>query len=335
MHMVLATNTNNDTIKNPVFTVVIPLYNKASTIKKTIESVLSQTMQDFEIVVVGGKSTDGSEDIVLSIVNKHIRFVKEIGKGVSAARNQGVDEAHGKLIAFLDADDEWDAQYLETMFSLFNKYPDAGLFGCNHYNNFIKSNVKKIHLETETLSLSDGDEGYFEFYFKYSALVKWIYQTSTVVIPKQIYLELGGFNTNYTYNEDTDLFNRIAYYYPTVFTKKVLTTYNVDFTSIISRYEVANNNDVIMPFIEFYSNLPESIKRAHKSQNDVELYIESLALRKAFVYGYYYNNGAMVRDTLKVIKSPEFMLKKHLLQVWSYLPKRVKKISGSIIQHQG
>ena len=78
-----------DTI--PKVSVIIPLYNKAPYIRRALDSVLAQTVQDFEIVVVGGKSNDGGEDIVREYTDTRIRFIEEKGKGVSAARNQGVD----------------------------------------------------------------------------------------------------------------------------------------------------------------------------------------------------------------------------------------------------
>ena len=99
------------------YSVVIPLYNKEHYIEKTISSVLNQTFQDFEIIVID----DGSKDKSLSKARKlekrseKIRVIEQENQGVSVARNTGVEYAKGDYIAFLDADDEWRDNYLETM----------------------------------------------------------------------------------------------------------------------------------------------------------------------------------------------------------------------------
>lgn len=111
--------------------VVIPLYNKAHTIVNTLNTVMSQTYQNFEVIIVN----DGSTDDGVAVIEKHfkdsrIRIVNQKNAGVSVARNRGVDEAKGEYVAFLDADDEWHSDYLNTMVKLIYHYPQAGLFLC-------------------------------------------------------------------------------------------------------------------------------------------------------------------------------------------------------------
>lgn len=98
---------------NPFFSVVIPLYNKAHTIVKTLSTVLNQAYTDFEVVIVDDGSTDGSADVIRqNFDDKRIRIVAQENQGVSAARNRGIIESIGEWISFLDADDEWLPQYL-------------------------------------------------------------------------------------------------------------------------------------------------------------------------------------------------------------------------------
>lgn len=116
---------------NILISVVIPLYNKAHTIVKTVDTVFAQTYQNFEIVIVDDGSTDNGVQIICDNFNdSRIRIVRQKNSGVSAARNRGVDEAKGEYVAFLDGDDEWHPNYLETMLDLTNQYPSAGLFLC-------------------------------------------------------------------------------------------------------------------------------------------------------------------------------------------------------------
>ena len=94
-----------------MISVVIPLYNKEEQIADTLQSIFAQTFQDFEIVIVDDGSTDNSVEEVEKFDDSRIRLIHQTNAGVSAARNRGIEEARGELIAFLDADDEWKPEY--------------------------------------------------------------------------------------------------------------------------------------------------------------------------------------------------------------------------------
>ena len=100
------------------FSVIIPLYNKAPYVNKALESVLSQTFRDFELIVVDDGSTDESLAIAQSVLDKcdlpH-RLIHQDNTGVSTARNNGVAVAQGDFVCFLDADDWWAPTFLERM----------------------------------------------------------------------------------------------------------------------------------------------------------------------------------------------------------------------------
>ena len=115
-----------------MISVVIPLYNKEKQIKRTLQSVLTQTFQDFEIVIVNDGSTDNSTIEVEKIKDSRIRLIHQENAGVSAARNKGIEEAKYELIALLDADDEWKNKYLEVQYDLYKKYPKCDIFACNY-----------------------------------------------------------------------------------------------------------------------------------------------------------------------------------------------------------
>ena len=105
----------------PQVSVVIPLYNKAPYIDRALRSVLAQTFQDFEVIIVDDGSTDGGAKIVKSTTDKRIKLIQQKNSGVSAARNRGIQESKSKLIAFLDADDEWKSRFLEVILRLRKK----------------------------------------------------------------------------------------------------------------------------------------------------------------------------------------------------------------------
>jgi cellulose synthase/poly-beta-1,6-N-acetylglucosamine synthase-like glycosyltransferase len=99
--------------RRPRVSVVVPLYNKARSIRRTLDSILQQTFSDFELIVVDDGSTDGGQAVVESCADARIRLICQANAGPGAARNRGIDAALGELIAFLDADDEWLPPFLQ------------------------------------------------------------------------------------------------------------------------------------------------------------------------------------------------------------------------------
>ena len=94
------------------FSVVIPLYNKEAYVSKTLNSVLNQTYQNFEVILVNDCSNDNSLDVIQGIHDQRIKIIEHSeNKGLSASRNTGINAATHPYIAFLDADDYWDSTY--------------------------------------------------------------------------------------------------------------------------------------------------------------------------------------------------------------------------------
>ena len=115
-----------------MISVVIPLYNKEHYIATTLQTILAQTYQDYEVVIVDDGSTDGSVNAVERLCDSRLRLVRQNNAGVSVARNRGIEEARGELIAFLDADDEWKPDYLATQMMLVEMYPQCDVFATNY-----------------------------------------------------------------------------------------------------------------------------------------------------------------------------------------------------------
>ena len=122
--------------------IVIPLYNKGPHISRTIQSVLNQTEQNFEIIVVDGQSTDEGPEIVKSFEDPRILFFEQIGSGVSSARNEGISHSRSDFVAFLDADDEWMPDHLETLLRLRETYPEAGAYTTAYLVKYPNSQIK-------------------------------------------------------------------------------------------------------------------------------------------------------------------------------------------------
>ena len=116
-----------------MISIIIPLYNKGKYIKNTIDSILSQNFDDFEIVVVNDGSTDNSLEIVSRIQSDKIHIYTKENGGPASARNYGVREANGDWIMILDADDSLEPDALKVFHHLINKEPVCNFFCCNHY----------------------------------------------------------------------------------------------------------------------------------------------------------------------------------------------------------
>ncbi len=114
-----------DGAAKPSISVVIPLYNKAPYVRRTLESITNQTLRDFEVIVVDDGSTDEGPRIVSEYPNTRFRLITQTNAGPGSARNRGIREAQSEYIAFLDADDEWEPGYLETSVRLLSAHPEA------------------------------------------------------------------------------------------------------------------------------------------------------------------------------------------------------------------
>ena len=112
-----------------VWSIVIPLYNKAPYIEATIRSVLAQGGSDYEVIVVDDGSTDGGAERVIALADKRVRVIRQENSGVSEARNLGIGEARGQWVVLLDADDLMHPQTLEAYRLLWKTIPDSMAIG--------------------------------------------------------------------------------------------------------------------------------------------------------------------------------------------------------------
>lgn len=190
-----------------MISVVIPLYNKEKQIAYTLQSVFEQTFQDFEIVVVDDGSTDNSVEKVEKFDDSRIRLIHQTNAGVSAARNRGIEEARGELIAFLDADDEWMPEYLATQYGLYQKYPECSVYACNY--EFRDSEGKVTSTIIRKLPF-EGEDGILSNYFEVASCSHPPLWTSAVVIKKSAIQAIGGFPIGIKSGEDLLTWARLA-----------------------------------------------------------------------------------------------------------------------------
>lgn len=123
-----------------MFSIVIPLYNKAHIIERTISSVLVQTFPEYEVIIVNDGSNDDGVEIIKRFTNdSRIRIIEQENQGVSAARNKGITESKYEYIAFLDGDDEWMPDYLAKINETIRSLPNVGMILCGRYSQNIET----------------------------------------------------------------------------------------------------------------------------------------------------------------------------------------------------
>ena len=170
--------------------VIIPLYNKASEIERTLRSVFSQSLPPREIIVVDDGSTDGSAEIVERLATPFVRLIRQQNSGVSAARNRAMREAMGEWVALLDGDDVWCEDYLATVAQMIGRWPACGAYGTGFF-------------------IDDGQkEGIVDFFAE--SMTRYVLIPSATTLRRDLALELGGFPEGMRMGEDQFLWTKIA-----------------------------------------------------------------------------------------------------------------------------
>jgi len=208
-----------------MISVIIPLYNKEKQIAATLKSVIEQTFQDFEIIVVNDGSTDNSATEVLKVKDPHIRLIHQENTGVSAARNRGIQEARFDLIAFLDADDNWKPNYLENQYELSKKYPQCSVYACNYEFRNADGTITSTIIRRLPFQES---EGILSNYFEVASCSHPPIWTSAVMVRKEAIQAIGGFPIGIKSGEDLLTWARLAANYQIAYSKEVCAIFNVE-----------------------------------------------------------------------------------------------------------
>jgi len=183
----------------PKVSVLIPNYNHTRYIDSAIQSVLNQSYQPFEVIVVDDGSTDNSREVVAQFGNQ-VRYIWQENQGLAGARNTGICAAKGELIALLDADDVWYPKFLETMISLAAKRPDAAVYYCGAQGMDSDSSDLPQVFGGPVMS----PETIYEHLLRGNFLIP-----STIVMRRSVVTAAGLFDQNLRSCEDWDLWLRL------------------------------------------------------------------------------------------------------------------------------
>ncbi len=205
--------------ESPLVSVIIPAYNASEWISETLDSILSQSFKDYEIIVVNDGSTDNTVEVVECFMNR-VKCISKLNGGQASARNIGIKEGKGKYVAFIDSDDLWapDKLYLEVGLLEKSKlkwvYSDAIAFDSKKRTNLYKYSEVQRHYEGDIL------EPLFKSCF---------IPSPTPIVEKSVFANIGLFNenSNMRNREDWDMWLRIAAVYPIAYVPKPLAYYRV------------------------------------------------------------------------------------------------------------
>lgn len=183
---------------NPGVSVIIPTYNRWPMVGAAVASVLAQSFRDFELIVVDDGSTDGTSTELLQF-GSQLRYFRQDRSGVSAARNSGVRQSHGRLVAFLDSDDLWQPEKLKTQVGYMEYFPEVRI--CQTEELWVRNGVR-VNPRTKHRKPS-GD--IFD-----RSLDLCLVSPSAVMMTRELFDCSGGFDESLPVCEDYDLWLRIA-----------------------------------------------------------------------------------------------------------------------------
>ena len=205
-------------LRQILFSVIIPLYNKMDTIERTVRSVWAQDCQDYELIIVNDGSTDNSLDVVQKLSKERpMVVIDKANGGVSSARNAGAKVSTGKYIALLDGDDVWRPSHLRNIEKAITLHPTIQFFGAGYERH-------SAHWRYFTIPWGGYKIEDVYSTFRYAQPVN----TSTIVIDKALWVSVGGFDERFSIYEDYEFFFRLGMYTKCCVIRKISGVYHDD-----------------------------------------------------------------------------------------------------------
>lgn len=249
----------------PRISVIIPTFNRAAWVREAVDSVLAQTFQDFELLVVDDGSTDKT-GAALAPYGDRLRYLYQVRQGVSAARNRGLELAAGEWIAFLDSDDLWLPTKLEAQVNFFNRNPEAEICQTEEIwiRNGCRVNPRQRHRKPSGRIFEPS-------------LALCLVSPSAVMLKKTLFDQIGRFDPQLPACEDYDLWLRISCRKP---------VYLIDEALVIKRGGHPDQLSRCLPSLDRYriQVLVKLLEAGELSKRQFEAAFSELE-RKCWIYG--------------------------------------------------
>ncbi len=213
----------------PKVSVVLPTYNRGYIISRAIESILAQTFQDFELIIVDDGSSDNTERVVRTFTDPRIRYIKELHRGGAAARNTGIFIAQGEFIAFQDSDDEWLPEKLARQVEAFRTAgPEIGVV----YTGFWKNTKEGTRIYYPPASVRQKEGNIYE------ELLHGNFVTNqAAMVRRECFHQIGGYDESLPGMHELDLWLRMAKRYEFSYIPKGLVVTHFTEDSITAHHE--------------------------------------------------------------------------------------------------
>lgn len=251
-----------------MISVIIPLYNKEYTIVDTINTVLAQSYQDFEVIIVNDGSTDnGVEKIQQNFNDKRIKIIHQKNEGVSAARNRGVYESLGEYVSFLDGDDEWHPEYLSIIYKTIKEYPQAGMI-CTGGLICNKKNPEEIGYRIASKYINQIKEiSFFENPGVFS-------HTSGLTIKKDIFKKTHGFPVGMKCCEDYACTQAVALLTKTIYIGLPISKYNGGIEGQTTSIDADMRYKYLKYVVSYYNLVMNDYITYHSSNKTFKIYFK-------------------------------------------------------------
>ncbi len=236
-----------------LISVIIPVYNGEKTIRETIESVLNQTFRDFELIILNDGSQDSTLEVVSSIQDSRLKVFSHPNAGLAASRNRGTFHAVGEYISFIDADDLWTPDKLETQLKALQDNPEAAV--AYSWTNYIDESGQ--FLRRGGYLTANGD-----VYAKL-LVVDFLENGSNPLIRRQALIQVGGFDESLPAAEDWDILLRLAAQYSFVAVPYPQILYRVSANSM-SAHVVRQETACLKVLERAFNQAPESLQYLKK-----------------------------------------------------------------------
>ncbi|MGL5084036.1 MAG: glycosyltransferase [Microcoleaceae cyanobacterium] len=211
----------------PLVSVVIPVYNGEKTIAETIDSVLSQSFKDFELIVINDGSTDKTLEIISQFQDPRLQVFSYSNAGLATSRNRGIQQAKGEYISFLDADDLWTFDKLEAQVQALNSDPEAAV---------VYSWTDLIDESSQFLS-SDSRASFTGDVYPNILLASFPSNGSNVMVRRQAFAESGRFDESLKAAEDWEMWIQLGAKYPFAVVPKPQVLYRISQSSMSTKLE--------------------------------------------------------------------------------------------------
>lgn len=288
----------------PQFRVVVPLYNKCAYIRRAVDSVLAQTLEDFELIVVDDGSTDGSIEALANIKDIRLQIIQQPNQGVGVARNTGMEMTRAKWIAFLDADDAWMPDHLRELSKISKLFPDVGLISTTCVEAFGNTLPDWQKLEVPSVIRK------VDYFLEASKAIGFVNSTSSAV-KREVYKKIGGFLL-FKAGEDLEYWARIAIAHPVAISARVTCAYFRDTGGVMHELHQKASYIQIQPIRNLRDISPSVAMLCDHAENNPNLwknpsigaYVNS-RLENGIRGALFHNEIGIARDFSKLMMQPK------------------------------